>query len=477
MLKCKKKIWLENISELFCSSDIIPIKGTKLESQINALTRLLLVLFVILILCDFKNSVLLLILSLLFIIILYYIQRNTMEQYKAENFCQQISLQQPKYPYKKITHTNVNPNQFKNLNKNIYCGPPKILEFNNPNYISSNQRLVGPPNPKTFIPPVIVPPSTDLDYWKTNNLVSNSYVNNKNQIDVYKSGYQVSTCCGDVSDKYLVPVKNQNPKITTLQSAVENDKENFELPYIKSRVLPEQPGEINISCGYNPKQLETAAIPANYPTGHCEQDPVFKNYNKNLYTQTIQPGVYSRSEVNEPINSNIGISFTQQLPPLTCKTTPDGGVLYVENDPRLIEPVIESNGNCYEETINESNIYDPRHTGYGTSYRAYTDDLTGQTRFYYDDIDSIKMPNYITRSNIDFAPYADSYGPQKQGDEFGNKYNSEIRALANDSFLRSTIQQRTSLQESLLRKYNARNTQLRQAPIRTGAQCSKTGGT
>ena len=116
--------------------------------------------------------------------------------------------------------------------------------------------------------------------------------------------------------------------------------------------------------------------------------------------------------------------------------------------------------------ITESDVYDPRFYGYGTSYRSYTDELTGQTRFYYDDINSIRMPNYVSRSNIDFAKYADTYGPLNNSNKNGNPNNSEIRALANDSFLRASLQQRTELQERLLRKRNNEMWQLRKYPVR-----------
>ena len=48
------------------------------------------------------------------------------------------------------------------------------------------------------------------------------------------------------------------------------------------------------------------------------------------------------------------------------------------------------------DEINQANIYDPRF-GYGTGYRSYIDETTGQPRFYYDDIDAITKPNYIVK--------------------------------------------------------------------------------
>ena len=196
-----------------------------------------------------------------------------------------------------------------------------------------------------------------------------------------------------------------------------------------------------------------------------------KEFNRNLYTQTIQPDVYTRSQINEPINSNIGISFDQQFPPTTCTTNPVTGVVnYTEHDPRIMEPVIIEPNPATQTPVPEANVYDPRFSGYGTSYRAYTDEKLGQPKFYYDDVDAIRMPNYVVRSDIDHQPFADQYGPIPAGDSQGNKYNSIVKALANDAWLTDSIQFRTEMQERLMRKRNNEMWQLRKAPINTSGQ-------
>lgn len=572
MLKCKNVFWLENLTDLFCDFRIIPFKNMNLEAQMNSLTRLVFFIFILLLFfLDLKNGLIFLILSLLIIIIFYYIKKRKMEQYKemftynmknksgqksnykgakekyerpqlyqqAPSYQQQY-VESPFYEPKnsdKLTD-NFNPfGDYKRGNENsitkdetiiinrpetyINCNDEVPFDFNNPNYMSINQKLVGKANPKTLIPPVIVPPITDLGYWKTNNLIKHSLINDQSQIDVYQSGYQVSTCCGsDNKNMYLddkepkllrkrIPVKNIKYKQSNYSKNKDNNvdeylemKEHFKLqksfeqekrnraaeellgknqrqnehvdindyPYLIDNNKPKFPynlkpnesGQVNVSCGYDEKQLYKSGLPTNYPSGRCERDPVLKEYNKNLFTQTIQPGVYSYNEIDEPLNSNIGISFTQQIGPITVDMDEnEDSVTYVQHDPRLYEEPIEP----YVETVNESNVYDPRFSGYGTSYRAYTDDNIGQTRFYYDDIDAIRMPNYITRSNIDFMKAADTYGPMEN--EHGNKYNENIRNIANDKFLESAITFRTGLQESAMRKMNANKWQQRQAPIYT----------
>ena len=210
---------------------------------------------------------------------------------------------------------------------------------------------------------------------------------------------------------------------------------------------------------YNPNKLTFSGSPSNLCSSNMKQ------YNENLFTQTIQPGIYTRNEINEPINSNIGISFNQQFQPTTHTTNRiTGDINYIQHDSSIIEP-IEDKRDFYQRAT-ETDIYDPRFTGYGTSYRSYEDDLTGQTRFYYDDINAIRMPNYITRSHIDCQPFADQYGPIPEGFENGNPYTANIHELAENAFLQGALQHRTEISERLMRKVNSEQWQRRVAPIR-----------
>ena len=499
VLTCQKDtFWLEHLGSLFCSYELIPVASMNFVEQMNALTRLVILVSIVLFLIGFKQSVLFLLLSLLFIIILYYIQMKTV----SENYRSPC-----------IQQTNVNVLRCADLsNSKRFCNDTRQLDgtpdnpgaFNNKTWTSVNQKLAGPPNPKTLIAPVVTVPSHDLSYWKANNMITHSAINDETQNDVYQSGYQVSTCCAPTYDcretcGLLIPGKQPQyqpeyqPRYQQqyYQQAVSQQAmsqqganqqgmthqggnqqgfvENFgNVPFLRTTPVDKlinnysDYGMINTECGYNPQQLFTAGLPTNLPAGACDQDPALKEYNRNLFTQTIQPGVYTTSQVNQPINSNMGISFTQQFLPTTRQIDMvTGEVNYVEHDPNIIEPLPKP---LEQPTINEANVYDPRFSGYGTSYRSYNDPVVGQTRFYYDDINAIRMPNYITRSNIDFAKFADSYGPIQAGNEFGNKYNSDIRALANDAFLNANIAQRDSLQSSLLRKRNDEMWQLRKAP-------------
>lgn len=558
MLSCKKKFWIENPFDLFCSINIIPLKSMSLEEQMNCFSRFVIILFFLMLIFT-PNSItsfIFLFISLLFIIILYYIKKRTMDNYK-ENYQNSLQIErthndpkynkryQPKLRELSVTTKDLDNSVLKQKN-NVTCLLNKeILLSPNQNFVSPNQRITGPPNPKTLIQPIITTPLADLDGWKANNLINHSHINTQSKWDTYLSGYDVTTLCG--SNEFIVPYQKTIKKsLDTIIEDVEFPVQSNEIPYGKNHnsrfsavreknvtegyqgpvigkegsptgtntfqipihlqhVTPNNPktvstetsftekleypylvkdkqyydkkkstnqikvcndfGLVNTECGYNPKQVTKSNLPSNLATGYCERDEVMKDYNKNLFTQNIQPDIYSRSEIIEPINSNIGISFTQQFGPKTCSVKDGKGLTCIQHDSNIFHPEAES----YElnTMLTEADVYDPRFYGYGTSYRSYTDKKTGQPRFYYDDVNAIRMPNYLVRSNIDFAKYADSYGPLHNNNKHGNKHHSNIRDLANDTFLQSSLQHRTELQERLMSKRNNELWQLRKYPIRT----------
>jgi len=473
--------------------NIIPTNNMTSAEQLITSIKLIFVISIILFLFDFNYTSYFLTICLAFIIIMYYIKNN--------------KIMKENYVSTGIIET---PQSLAFCNDGIIIDQPNIqiplnqrLAMVNPhNDKTCNNKLLGCPNPKTLINPVVPPPAYDLDHWKDNNFINFSQINTAGtEQNMYLSGYAESTCCDylkpgtklvprkdnrieNYSNRVQIraPVPSQDinyvPSIENYSNRVQirapvpsqdinyvPSIENYQQPN-KVYIKPNQPGWVNRSCGYNPEQIYTSNLPSNYPAGNCQQNPRLSEYNKNLFTQTITPGVYTRNQVNEPINSNIGISFQQQFEPLTCETDEDGDeVQYIQHDPRIIEPISSTEEKQSVPQARYDNVYDPRFYGYGTSYRSYNEPVTGQTRFMYDDINSVRMPNYITRSKIDHLPYADKYGPMEEGSEFGNEQTPNVRTLAQDNWLRDSLQFRNDLTERRMRKVNTEAWQRRQAPL------------
>jgi hypothetical protein len=225
-----------------------------------------------------------------------------------------------------------------------------------------------------------------------------------------------------------------------------------ELP--SSRATPD---DLITSFGYN-KNNHRHGVPNNYSFGYCEGN---EERNNNLFTQYVEPSVYTRSQIIEPISQNIGISHLQQPLPTTYNHETSN---FQELDPRNYE--LQKSSNTYARDAPSPslhNIYDPRGNGYGDEDRYYFNELAGTNKYYYDDIDAYKKPNFITRTNIDHLPTSSSYGPRSEE----TNSNEDYAQVANQAYLDNTMMFRTELQQRLMRKRNAELWQSRRYPKRT----------
>lgn len=129
-----------------------------------------------------------------------------------------------------------------------------------------------------------------------------------------------------------------------------------------------------------------------------------------------------------------------------------------------------------KQTPSMTDIVDPRFSGYGPTDRCYIDPDSGQRKYFYSDVDSIRMPPYISRNNIDVYPWAPKYGAGFDGRSehnrsarvetvSKNKGLDSVKQHALDAYRCSTNRARQELQESLMRKRNGEMWQLRAAPI------------
>ena len=475
MVKKKKKnndeCWIDSAKALFNECVIFPHSKMNLSRRINSISRLLFCIAILLLLFeifDTEKIIIYFLTALLIIILIYYKEKDKMESRRQltsqENFeitypmteqpILECSTQKARINYnckksdentfvlqKKLIKENIKQNDYSK--KNDYNIPQYNKNFAS---MTDNQCLVGGPNPKTLVPPIIAPPLASFENWKNTDSYGMSMINEKKNTYYQESGNALdeSVSCNTNYSKpksYYCGYKKNKPetsynRLNEAQPAVlppremtkgepTTTKEPFVFPYeVKSK-------EVN----NNTDNL----FHKNFKT-----NPMFhKKYNEDIFTETITPGNYKMNTRNEPINSNIGISIAEQ---------------FEEPNYEMIEPF---------EDVNTANVYDPRFYGYGTSYRGYVDKNLGQPRFYYDDVDAIRMPNYITRNKIDVMPFGDSCGADNTG---GNKFHGNITELADKHYLDSAMQFRTEMQDRLMRKINANQWQQRMYPINTNGQ-------
>jgi len=364
-------------------------------------------------------------------------------------------------------------------------------------WISQNQNLVGSANPKTLVAPRIPTRLYDVDQWSQDPFVIFPQVNEQYDQELFQSGYLTSpgntNPCrpnhqhGDIISKNSRNYHQQEPTRECFSQNNNGHPSAEKIPI--EQIENENPGRVTLqaykdnwtldrtidtSMGYYPENTNYN-IPVNVPyepspDALCQRST--DEYNRRLASIPLEPGVTTYSQVNQTdaMMSNLGISFTQPHLPTIPRQVGDDRIAYTEYDPLLV-PKSELQRDlvrpCPDREVPRMEIYDPRLTGYGTSYRGYIDEMTGQPRFYYDDIEATTQYNYISRNNIDFMPYGMQPGPAIAPQVCEWPSAMDVRQQANDTFANDVMFQRTNLQESLMRKNSHRERQRRLAPIHT----------
>jgi len=481
--------WIYQPYSLLTNLDLIPVKCMTLDQKMNAITRFFLLCILILLFLQVKNIYLFFFIGLIIIITVYLINYTMSSNTTKESFTP--------------CFTDVNINDLLNY---VHVPPPvNNARFNDP-------------------PPYIAP-SHNIEDWKQSTLVEHSAINgNKGGYSLKTSGYKfkdASTNCGINSPYYSCDEKNLPYRVcktnttpigscspTTVDykepecgcsecvgeatndvpKIIENiltpsnkipvykvgnpfSRKTCERKCLKGKSGPinfksdycvASPGDLIEHCGYNPDKGMLAGMPHNQPMSVNDYFPTLKQYHQDVNTEIIDPsGVYTTTEVNEPQMTNLGISFPQQFQPLETVTDCNGDELIIRKNPRLYKPLRKIYD--YGE-ITPDSVFDPRSDGYGDARRTYIDQVTGQPRFYYDDINAARESNFITRNKIDVYNFTNQTGIFDE--EVNDNPLEMVKYQAHDAFINKGNDFRHSLQESLMRKGNEKARQQRLAPLR-----------
>ena len=208
-----------------------------------------------------------------------------------------------------------------------------------------------------------------------------------------------------------------------------------------------------------------------------------------MFMQDVEPNVYSFTNERTPINSNLGISSTPQMPPLRKEVFrgEDGRSypLYSRIDPQLVRNDVPEGRLEEMPRRNEwsqdlpgaapSNsiysIYDPRFTGYGDSNRSYYDTNLGQIKYYYSDVDAYRSPNFIIRNKVDHVDMIDPM--DRVYSEYPRTASLEdVNDTVHDDWMSKSTEFREDIMEKLMRRNNSQSWQLRMAPHSKGSHLS-----
>lgn len=551
--KGNDQIWMEDPSNLFKDSSLMPNEKMTHNQRFNTITRLIVLIFIIMFALKYKHSVNFLCLALIIIFILYFTT--------SKEYYQMDSVRNLKYPLlnqtkKSSVKMSVAPVIAPPIaDKDVWSLPSyrnSAINYNNAQYDITDQFATIPE--KTDPYPVYDPRLStytgfDLERWgeapkvapvrrevivQSENPYEPGYVdpseNPQNNFDM--SPYSTAGIAKqglDLAGNFNVPViesfgnvSNRNNRInrmrrfsaeTPIANVAPNTDNTNNAPLPSISVAPKAT-PISQVAPTNPPRRREQFIDSNFATipESSEEDylpdqnllipkTITSIYGKNVVTQkermkymtSIGPGENYYSDVAQPINANMGISYNPEQAPMVLDqvVTPIGHVqpLFHSIDPQLVRErglskermetmprrtkwsAKYSGFDAADGTVNFEDIYDPRFNGYGDPYRSYSDVNLGQVQYYYSDIDAYRDPNFGGRSKIDFLEYTNPMG--KTIPEYDRKVGvNDIKKDVENQWHADTIYQREDLMTKLMSKRNSELWQLRQMPLRKNQNAS-----
>lgn len=529
------KSWVEDPASILKSFNISPVNS--LGDRINTYTRLSLVVTVVLMLSGFKHSLLFLLLSLVLIILLYYLQKRSMqancqltENYQGGVYSTQSAPKyqsQPPYmkkpsdsaqvPYAYGTRlvTGTLPATYSQVDTKTKIGMVQNSTYNIPDRFNA-KRFVAPGQMlaqvagngfrNAYRSPVIPAPSMSK-FWR-DPTVSVSGVNNETSQYQYDSGYMVTSRnpSGSREDfvynaynsedvqiptrdlhtvKSVVPSENslwgRKPNIggggglppSTLPSShPENDdsadsSENPGGEIIRPpQIPPESFGKVLNSGYYDPSNISRGGISNFRPPRGLEND---RARNVNISTNTNQPGNYFKSDIIEPVNANLGISFAPGSRVLSTIDLPDNDGNYTTKTRHMtvnLDPGVSGfvgKPTAVATQIGPADVYDARNS-YADNDRRYVDTVLGQPKWVYTDVNAARMPTHVGRNSLPIGVGPAPYGTPS----VANAAGVSAVSIRNDAQVHSVAQmnaQSSYMGDALAAKYAGRTVQLRDMPI------------
>jgi hypothetical protein len=353
------------------------------------------------------------------------------------------------------------------LNSDNVNSTVQLVDSNDMERVYSNHALTGKAHPRTKIAPIVPARSLDLDYWKDTPMTSLSIVNKRKKQYPNLAGYNIT----ELVDRECLECPNDRKSLGhTIKAS----------PLVQTI----QPGVYTLPTTYDPintdfnigETTQFEPVKQNYEWGNVVFTPISAKATQKLSQQpadkqseTVPTRVESdnaiptHSSVPKRLNAN---KMKNTSPPPTKPQVQPVSIEAYEPEERA--PNMTSKYQVQPELGDDVSIYntfDPRFSGYGSDNRSYMEPMLRQTRYYYDDVNAIRMPNYIVRSKIDncVTGFGDQYGPMRVDQRTLN----ENRPLAEQAYLDNNLAYRNNLMESLMRKRNSELWQTRQAPMYT----------
>lgn len=361
-------------------------------------------------------------------------------------------------------HLFLQPNKsLTSFNSDNTCGIVDLIDPNDENKVYPNAALTGQAHPRTRISPIMTIRPIDTGgpdntvYWRDNAMSSISILNKRKKQYPALMGYNTED---------LTALQCQQPDLRRSLG-----DQTMASPLVQTI----QPGVYTLPAAYDPintdfnidETTQFEPIAQDRPVGNVVFRPVEDDHPPSKPSSKPDPNPGEREkkkddadtldskESYEPISKKADRS---PLPPPSEWNARKAGVSPYQHPP-------------LEDDVSIYNVFDPRFAGYGSDDRHYLEPMLRQPRYFYDDVDAIRRPNYIVRSKIDscVTPFGDGYGPMR----VDQRTLVQNRPLAEQGYLNQTLNFRNDMMESLMRKKNSERWQERAAPKYTTRQTLK----
>lgn len=371
------KFWLKDPHNLITEMEIIPRKKYSLSKNLNNITRLVIIIFILLIVFKRQYSVPFLLVSLSLIIIIYFLfgkkdndellregfssldQKNTREGFK-DNISHSYDRQQNSFDNKKSFDNN-------NYNKMNQQKKLESIKRNPENLVSKqlfqkimNKKLDSQSNTPVCSP---VPYKDGVFFGNTKGYRPWEFSNE----DLYQQGVNVNdtynydnpnsdgSCCNMKSPeenysipKYYTPFVGVNPKMLDPPHLSPRTVEEGYWSYPTSstantQVITDLTGEVDIYVDKRkfgkPECNNKALLLEETPT-RMYTEAELNTPNNQLFMTTLEPHLYAYDDRIIGINNNSGITYTPEDEPFVRNTVCTNDLknypIYTSNTPQFV---------------------------------------------------------------------------------------------------------------------------------------------
>lgn len=372
--------WLKDIHSLFAQFDILPNSKNSLSKNLNNITRLVLIIFIVLVLCKSIYAIPFLIISLVLIVIIYLLfnKKNNDELLKDEHF-NEIDLNEIKKSFNNIDYINSNMNNNKKVREgfsdNVIHDANDFTYNNNetsgygPGYrnglkimktINENNRGelcdIEYPN-KPYVNGKFLGNEAGYVSYRISN--EDLYQQGANVYDTYNASNMTDdgSCCNMKTPnkgenysipKYYSPNLGVNPKsLETPHLSPRITEEGYwSMPIASTantQVVTDLDGEVDIYVDkkhFEKPECNNKALLLNETPTRMYTEAELNTPENQLFLTTLEPHVYSYDDRIIGINSNSGITYTPEDQPLTrntvCTNKLENYPIYTSNTPQFV---------------------------------------------------------------------------------------------------------------------------------------------